>query len=215
MSLDYAQAKLMALKEVLNRIDDINDALDALPSILVKALLIVAAVLGVDVASVLLLMVATPTITTAPSVVVLLSIIALLVAVPYLVYRGVEFARGRDRYGWWDDKIRAGASGILEVLSSIDFDAVEYRINRAKLGYILLMAVKLLALTALITILIYGPVDIIMPRLSPAAAVILGLTVALASEWDSLVKDVKRLWALDGLIIELRWLYHGLQGLQT
>ncbi|WP_243669793.1 hypothetical protein [Vulcanisaeta sp. JCM 16161] len=48
-----------------------------------------------------------------------------------------------------------------------------------------------------------------------AMAVIIDLVIALAIEWDDLSNDAKRLWSLGGLIIELRWIYHELQGIQA
>ena len=41
-------------------------------------------------------------------------------------------------------------------MSTLDFDSIEYKINRARVGYALLIIVKLLALPILLAILIYG-----------------------------------------------------------
>ena len=46
-------------------------------------------------------------------------------------------------------------------------------------------------------------------------AIIIDTAITLALEWESIVNDVRRLRSLNGLIIELRWLYHELQGIQA
>ena len=86
-----------------------------------------------------------------------------------------------------------------------------------------MIIVKLLALSILLAILIYGLTLLLLSFLGYtqsnwyviAMAVILDIAITLALEWDSITNDVKKLWTLNGLVIELRWLYHELQGIQT
>ena len=48
-----------------------------------------------------------------------------------------------------------------------------------------------------------------------AIAITLDIAITPAPEWDSITNDVRKLWTLNGLVIELRWLYHELQGIQA
>ncbi|ADN49426.1 hypothetical protein [Vulcanisaeta distributa] len=224
MSIEDARTKLMALKDVLNHIEGINKAMDELPKLLITVLGIVAMVLGGYIAYIIIYVLTARSM--APQLqswgVIIISI--LLIAIPYYVYTRIDkLMRGVSTYDYWVGKLQSGISGILEVLSTLDFDGIEYKINRARAGYALLIIVKLLALSILLAILIFGLTLLLLSFLGYtqlnwyviAMTVILDIAITLALEWDSITNDVKKLWSLGGLIIELRWLYHELKGIQA
>ena len=224
MSIEEARTKLIALKDVLNRIEGINKALDELPRLLITVLGIIAAVLGGYIIYIIIYVVTPYSLVTQLQGWSVIIAIALLIIVPYYVYTRIDkLMRGVSTYNYWTEKLQSGISGILEILSTLDFDSIEYKINRARVGYALLIIVKLLALSILLAILIYGLTLLLLSFLGYTQlnwyvivmAVILDMAITLALEWDSITGDVRKLWALNGLVIELRWLYHELQGIQT
>ena len=223
MSIEETKAKLMTLKDVLTRIESINNALNELPRILITTLIIIAAAFGAFIAFIIIYILTTHVITTLPSVMGLLVIIALLLAVPYYVYTRIDKAmRGVNKYEHWDEKLQS-ISGILEVLSTLDFDDIEHKINRAKASYVFIIVIKLLALSIMLFLIIAAAISALIMFLgytnwtwyTMATAIIIDIATTLALEWDSISNDVRRLRSLNGLIIELRWLYHELQGIQA
>ncbi|MGC8543286.1 MAG: hypothetical protein ACP5GZ_11845 [Vulcanisaeta sp.] len=225
MSIEEAKDRLLALRDALIRIDSINNVLDALPRLLLETLLIIGIVLGTYTLFSIWYVITMPVRMNFLSTIGALISIALLLAIPAYVYLRIErLSKVMDRYANWIEVINRGISGILEILSTLDFVSIEYRINRARAGYILFIVVKLLALAILLLIIasfvtfwitaIFGYAE--PPTwLFATITIIIIIIVTLGLEWDSLVNDVKRLWSLSGLIIELRWLYHELQGIQT
>ncbi|MGC8606856.1 MAG: hypothetical protein ACP5GZ_11860 [Vulcanisaeta sp.] len=225
MSIEEARAKLMALRDALIRIDGINNVLDTLPRLLLETLLIIGVVFGIYILFSLWYLVAMPVRLAFLSSVGGLLSIALLIAIPANAYLSIErLSKVADRYDNWPELINRGISGILEILSTLDFTDIEYRINRARAGYVLFIVVKLLTLAfllLLIALFVMFWITVFLGYaeppmwLSATIVIVITITITLALEWDSLVNDVKRLWSLGGLIIELRWLYHELQGIQT
>ena len=223
MSIEETKTKLMMLKDVLTRIESINNALDELPRIFIATLAIIAVAFGVFTVLVIIYILTTHVITTLPSVTGLLVIIALLLAVPYYVYTRIDKAmRSVNKYEYWDEKLQS-VSGILEVLSTLDFDNIEYKINRVKVSYIFIIVIKLLALSIMLFLIIAAAISALIMFLgytnwtwyTMAMAIIIDAAITLALEWEGIVNDVRRLRSLNGLIIELRWLYHELQGIQA
>ena len=223
MSIEETKTKLMMLKDVLTRIESINNALDELPRIFIATLAIIAVAFGVFIVLVIIYILTTHVITALPSVTGLLVIIALLLAVPYYVYTRIDKAmRSVNKYEYWDEKLQS-VSGILEVLSTLDFDNIEYKINRVKVSYIFIIVIKLLALSIMLFLIIATAISALIMFLgytnwtwyTMAMAIIIDAVITLALEWDGIVNDVRRLRSLNGLIIELRWLYHELQGIQA
>ena len=151
--------KLMMLKDVLTRIESINNALDELPRISIATLIIIAAAFGVFIVSVIIYILTTHVITTLPSVMGLLTIIALSLAVPYYVYTRIDKAmRSAGKYEYWDEKLQS-VLGILEVLSTLDFDNIEHKINRVKASYIFIIMIKLLALSIMLFLIIASAIS--------------------------------------------------------
>ena len=223
MSVEEARTKLLILKDVLTRIESINNALDELPRIFIATLIIIAAVFGVFIALVIIYILTTHVITTLPSVMGLLIIIALLLAVPYYVYTRIDKAmRSAGKYEHWNEKLQS-ISGILEVLSTLDFDNIEYKINRIKISYIFIIIIKLLALPIMLFLITAAAISALIMFLgytnwtwyTMAMTIIIDIVITLALEWGSIVNNIKRLRSLNGLIIELRWLYHELQRIQV
>ncbi len=195
-----------------------------MPRLLITVLGIIAAVLGGCIVYIIIYVVTPYSLVTQLQGWGVIIAIALLIVVPYYVYTRIDkLMKEVSTYNYWTEKLQSGISGILEILSTLDFDSIEYKINRARVGYALLIIVKLLALSILLAILIYGLTLLLLSFLGYTQlnwyvivmAVILDMTITLALEWDSITGDVRKLWTLNGLVIELRWLYHELQGIQA
>jgi len=115
-----------------------------------------------------------------------------------------------------------GALGVLAILESLDWDYVEYRVNRAKTLYPILLIIDEALWIALLLIFVapaYGFLnDLLFNTIDTPAlvgSVALAVAIALAITWGEVVDTFRTLWSLDSLLWEVMWLYHEYRKLQT
>ncbi|WP_243678101.1 hypothetical protein [Vulcanisaeta distributa] len=201
MSIEETKTKLMMLRDTLTRIEGINHALDELPKILINALIIIAVIMGTLITSIIIYIITAQTITLLPSGLSILTIITLLVVVPYYVYTRIDKSmKSTSTYSDWDSKLQLGISGILEILSTLDFDGIEYKINRARIGYALVIIIKLLALSILLFLVVFMVTSALIMVLgytywtwyTMVMAIIIDIAITLALSgmvWSMMLKD--------------------------
>jgi len=131
-------------------------------------------------------------------------------------------AEVKGLYQDWDDKLREGELGVLAILESLDWDYVEYRVNRAKTLYPILLIIDETLWVAVLLIFVAPAYAIlnnllfnIIDTMALVGSVVLAVAIALAITWGEVVNNFKTLWSLDSLLWEVRWLYHEYRKLQT
>jgi hypothetical protein len=153
-----------------------------------------------------------------------LIVITALIFFP-LVYAARRLDKAAEVKGFyqdWGEKLKEGPPGVLAILESLDWDYVEYRVNRAKTLYPILLIIDEALWIAVLLIFVapaYGILNNLLFRTidTPAlvGSVVLAVAIALAITWGEVVDTFKTLWSLDSLLWEIRWLYHEYRKLQT
>jgi hypothetical protein len=218
MMSDVAE-KVLRLRDALETVESINNQLDELRKIFIVVLTVAVATLGI--ASILWDMwgITYPQLYTMWGFVIFALIIFPLW---YTARRLGKAAEVKGLYQDWDDKLREGELGVLAILESLDWDYVEYRVNRAKTLYPILLiidealwvAVLLIFVApayAILNDLLFNTID----TMALVGSVVLAAAIALAITWGEVVNEFKTLWSLDSLLWEVRWLYHEYRKLQT
>jgi len=114
----------------------------------------------------------------------------------------------------------------LAILEGLDWDYVEYRVNRAKSLYPILLIIDEAVWAALFYFIVgfaYAFLNYLLFNITSgplyvftlASLVVLAVALTLAVTWSELVNTFKTLWSLDSLLWEVRWLYHEYRKLQT
>jgi hypothetical protein len=211
--------KVLRLRDALETVESINNQLDELRKIFIVVLTVAVATLGI--ASILwdVWGITYPQLYTMWVIVITALIFFPLV---YAAHRLDKAAEIKGLYQDWDDKLKEGELGVLAILESLDWDYVEYRVNRAKTLYpILLIIDEALWIAALLIFVApaYGFLNSLLFRtidsLALIGSVVLAAAIALAKTWGEVVDKFKTLWSLDSLLWEIRWLYHEYRKLQT
>jgi hypothetical protein len=218
MMSDVAE-KVLRLRDALETVESINNQLDELRKIFIVVLTVAVATLGI--ASILWYMWG---ITYPQLYDMWLFVIPALIFFPlvYAAHRLDKVAEIKGLYQDWDDKLREGELGVLAILESLDWDYVEYRVNRAKTLYPILLIIDEVLWIAFLLIFV-APVYAILNNLlfrtidtlALVGSVVLAAAIALAKTWGEVVDKFKTLWSLDSLLWEIRWLYHEYRKLQT
>jgi predicted transcriptional regulator len=204
--------KVLRLRDALETVESINNQINELRKIFIVVLTVAVATLGI--ASILWYMWGT----TYPQLYTMwVFVIPALIFFPlwYATHRLDKAAEVKGLYQDWDDKLREGELGVLAILESLDWDYVEYRVNRAKTLYPILLIIDE-ALWIAVLLIFVAPAYAILNNLlfntidTPAlvGSVVLAVAIALAITWDKVVNKFKTLWSLDSLLWEVRWLYH-------
>jgi hypothetical protein len=142
------------------------------------------------------------------------------------VHRFDKASEVKGPYQGWSDKLKEGALGVLAILEGLDWDYVEYRVNKAKSLYPILLVIDEATWAALFYFIVafaYAFVNYFLFNITSgplyvfalASSVVLVVALTLAVTWSELVKTFKTLWSLDSLLWEVRWLYHEYRKLQT
>jgi hypothetical protein len=218
MMSDVAE-KVLRLRDALETVESINNQLDELRKIFMVVLTVAAATLGI--ASILWYMWGI-TYLQLYSMWGIVIIVLFLFLLAYAAHRLNKAAEVRGLYQDWDDKLKEGELGVLAILESLDWDYVEYRVNRAKTLYpILLIIDEALGIAVLLIIVwpayatlngfLFNTIDTTVL----IGSVVLAVAIALAITWGEVVDTFKTLWSLDSLLWEVRWLYHEYRKLQT
>jgi len=211
--------KVLRLRDALETVESINNQLDELRKIFIVVLTVAVATLGI--ASILWDMwgITYPQLYTMWLFVILALIFFPLV---YAAHRLDKAAEIKGLYQDWDDKLKEGELGVLAILESLDWDYVEYRINRAKTLYPILLIIDEALWIALLLIFVapaYAILNNLLFRtidsLALVGSMVLAAAIALAKTWGEVVDKFKTLWSLDSLLWEIRWLYHEYRKLQT
>jgi len=218
MMSDVAE-KVLRLRDALETVESINNQLDELRKVFIVVLTVAVATLGI--ASILWYMWG---ITYPQLYDMWLFVITALIFFPlvYAARRLDKAAEVKGLYQDWDDKLKEGELGVLAILESLDWDYVEYRVNRAKTLYPILLIIDEALWIALLLIFV-APAYAILNNLlfrtidTPVlvGSVVLAVAIALAITWDKVINKFKTLWRLDSLLWEVRWLYHEYRKLQT
>ena len=110
----------------------------------------------------------------------------------------------------------------MAILEGLDWDYVEYRVNRAKTLYPILLIIDEALWIALLLIFVapaYGFLNNLLFRTIDTTVLVgsvaLAVAIALAITWGEVVDTFRTLWSLDSLLWEVRWLYHEYRKLQT
>jgi len=211
--------KVLRLRDALKTVESINNQLDELRKIFIVVLTVAVATLGI--ASILWY---TWGITYPQLYDMWLIVIPALIFFPmwYATHRLDKAAEVKGLYQDWDDKLREGELGVLAILESLDWDYVEYRVNRAKTLYPILLIIDEALWIAVLLIFVapaFGILNNLLFRTIDTSAllgsVVLAVAIALAITWGEVVDTFKTLWRLDSLLWEVRWLYHEYRKLQT
>ncbi|MEM4650570.1 MAG: hypothetical protein QW086_01960 [Pyrobaculum sp.] len=218
MMNDVAE-KVLRLRDALETVESINNQINELRKIFIVLLTVAVATLGIVNALWLMWGTAYPQIGIMWVFAVLVLLFFLL---GYTAYRLDKAAEVKGLYQDWDDKLKEGELGVLAILESLDWDYVEYRVNRAKTLYPILLIIDETLWIALLFIFV-APAYAILNNLlfrtidTPAlvGSVVLAVAIALAITWGEVVDKFKTLWSLDSLLWEVRWLYHEYRKLQT
>jgi len=218
MMSDVAE-KVLRLRDALETVESINNQINELRKIFIVVLTVAVATLGI--ASILWYMWGT----TYPQLYDMwLFVIPALIFFPlwYAAHRLDKAAEVKDLYQDWDDKLKEGELGVLAILESLDWDYVEYRVNRAKTLYPILLIIDEALWIAVLLIFVwpaYGFLNNLLFRTIDTTvlvgSVVLAAAIALAKTWGEVVDTFKTLWSLDSLLWEVRWLYHEYRKLQT
>jgi len=218
MMSDVAE-KVLRLRDALETVESINNQLDELRKVFIVVLTVAVATLGI--ASILWYMWG---ITYPQLDIMWLFVIPALIFFPlvYAARRLDKAAEVKGLYQDWDDKLKEGELGVLAILESLDWDYVEYRVNRAKTLYPILLIIDEALWIAVLLIFVWPAYAILNNLLfrtidTPVlvGSVVLAVAIALAITWDEVVNKFKTLWSLDSLLWEVRWLYHEYRKLQT
>jgi hypothetical protein len=211
--------KVQRLRDALETVESINNQLDELRKIFIVLLTVAVATLGIVNIVWLMWGTAYPQLDIMWGFAVLVLLFFLL---GYTAYRLDKAAEVKGLYQDWDDKLKEGELGVLAILESLDWDYVEYRVNRAKTLYPILLIIDEALWIALLLIFVTPAYAFLNNRLfhtidTPVlvGSVILAVAIALAITWDEVVNKFKTLWSLDSLLWEIRWLYHEYRKLQT
>jgi hypothetical protein len=130
--------KVLRLRDALETVESINNQLDELRKIFIVVLTVAVATLGI--ASILwdVWGITYPQLYTMWVIVITALIFFPLV---YAAHRLDKAAEIKGLYQDWDDKLKEGELGVLAILESLDWDYVEYRVNRAKTLYPILLII--------------------------------------------------------------------------
>jgi hypothetical protein len=218
MMNDVAE-KVLRLRDALETVESINNQINELRKIFIVVLTVAVATLGI--ASILWYMWGA-TYPQLYSMWVLVSLVLFFFPLTYAARRLDKAAEVKGLYQDWDDKLREGELGVLAILESLDWDYVEYRVNRAKTLYPILLIIDE-ALWIAVLLIFVAPAYAILNNLlfntidtmALVGSVVLAVAIALAITWDKVVNKFKTLWSLDSLLWEIRWLYHEYRKLQT
>jgi hypothetical protein len=218
MMNDVAE-KVLRLRDALETVESINNQINELRKIFIVLLTVAVATLGI--ASILWYMWGTA----YPQLYIMWGIvISALIFFPlvYAAHRLDKAAEVKGLYQDWDDKLKEGELGVLAILESLDWDYVEYRVNRAKTLYPILLIIDEALWIALLLIFVapaYGFLNNLLFRTIDTTvlvgSVVLAVAIALAITWGEVVDTFRTLWSLDSLLWEVRWLYHEYRKLQT
>jgi hypothetical protein len=211
--------KVLRLRDALETVESINNQLDELRKIFIVLLIVAVTTLGIVNALWLMWGTAYPQLDILWVFAVLVLLFFLL---GYTAYRLDKAAEVKGLYQDWDDKLKEGPPGVLAILESLDWDYVEYRVNRAKTLYPILLIIDEALWIAFLLIFVtpaYGFLNNLLFRTidTPVlmGSVVLAVAIALAITWGEVVDKFKTLWSLDSLLWEVRWLYHEYRKLQT
>jgi hypothetical protein len=218
MMNDVAE-KVLRLRDALETVESINNQINELRKIFIVVLTVAVATLGI--ASILWYMWGT----TYPQLYDMwLFVIPALIFFPlvYAAHRLDRAAEVKGLYQDWNDKLKEGELGVFAILESLDWDYVEYRVNRAKTLYPILLIIDE-ALWIAVLLIFVAPAYAILNNLLfrtidttvLVGSVVLATAIALAKTWGEVVDTFKTLWSLDSLLWEIRWLYHEYRKLQT
>jgi len=230
MSMSDVANKVLRLRDALETVESINNRLSELPRIFMVILTVAVATLGVY--DILWFMLGTVYASLRFLwIPVILGLI--LFSLYYTVHRLNKARKVKGLYQDWSDKLKEGALGVLAILEGLDWDYVEYRVNRAKSLYPILLIIDETALAVLFYFIVgfaYALVNYLLFNITNdpwhvftgpwyvfTLAILVALTVALtlAATWGKIVNTFKTLWSLDSLLWEVRWLYHEYRKLQT
>jgi uncharacterized membrane protein len=221
MSMNDVINKVLRLRDALETVESINNRLNELPKMFIVLITVAVATLGIY--DILWFMLGT--VYASSDFLNFLSLVIfglILFSLYYTVHRLDKARKVKGLYQDWVDKLKEGALGVLAILESLDWDYVEYRVNRAKSLYPILLIIYEAALATLLYFIVgiaYMFVNYflfgITSGLAETGSVILAVTLTLAATWSEVVNTFKTLWSLDSLLWEVRWLYHEYRKLQT
>jgi len=223
MSMDDVVDKMLRLRDALETVESINNKLNELPRIFIVLLTVAVATLGVY--DILWFMLGT--VYASLRFLWMLVILGLILfSLYYIVHRFDKASEVKGPYQGWSDKLKEGALGVLAILEGLDWDYVEYRVNKAKSLYPILLVIDEATWAALFYFIVafaYAFVNYFLFNITSgplyvfalASSVVLVVALTLAVTWSELVKTFKTLWSLDSLLWEVRWLYHEYRKLQT
>jgi hypothetical protein len=221
MSMNDVINKVLRLRDALETVESINNRLNELPKMFIVLITVAVATLGTY--DILWFMLGT--VYASSDFLNFLSLVIfglILFSLYYTVHRLDKARKVKGLYQDWSDKLKEGALGVLAILEGLDWDYVEYRVNRAKSLYPILLIIYEAALATLLYFIVgiaYMFVNYflfgITSGLAETGSVILAVTLTLAATWSEVVNTFKTLWSLDSLLWEVRWLYHEYRKLQT
>jgi len=223
MSMSDVVDKVLRLRDALETVESINNRLSELPRIFMVVLTVAVATLGTY--DILWFMLGT--VYTSLHILWILVILGLILfSLYYTMHRLDKASEVKGPYQDWDDKLKEGALGVLAILEGLDWDYVEYRVNRARSLYPILLIIDEATLAVLFYFIVgiaYAFVNYLLFNITSgpwyvftlAGSVILAVTLTLAVTWSEVVNTFKTLWSLDSLLWEVRWLYHEYRKLQT
>ncbi|MFP3303601.1 MAG: hypothetical protein RXO25_07180 [Caldivirga sp.] len=223
MSMSDVVDKVLRLRDALETVESINNKLNELPKLFIVILTVTVATLGVY--DTLWFMLGT--VYASLSFLWMLVILGLILfSLYYMAHRLDKASEVKGPYQDWSDKLKEGALGVLAILEGLDWDYVEYRVNRAKSLYPILLIIDEAVWAALFYFIVgfaYAFLNYLLFNITSgplyvftlASSVVLAVALTLAVTWSELVNTFKTLWSLDSLLWEVRWLYHEYRKLQT
>ena len=223
MSMSDVVDKVLRLRDALETVEGINNKLNELPKLFIVILTVTVATLGVY--DTLWFMLGT--VYASLSFLWMLVILGLILfSLYYMAHRLDKASEVKGPYQDWGDKLKEGALGVLAILEGLDWDYVEYRVNRAKSLYPILLIIDEAVWAALFYFIVgfaYAFLNYFLFNITSgplyvftlASLVVLVVALTLAVTWSELVNTFKTLWSLDSLLWEVRWLYHEYRKLQT
>lgn len=143
-------------------------------------------------------------------------VLVIIAAFSFIGYLTINKALKGASTPYFDNLREDGILGILKIFNDIDRESILLDISGAKQGYILLSALITIFYWVMLFVILeiaFGIGSIITGFLVPMWAVIASsLAIILIVRRHQYAMDYKKIWYLDSLLWELRWLYTEFKG---
>ncbi len=137
------------------------------------------------------------------------AILAVFAVIVYIIlHKPFKMPIGKD----WDDYLKEGVTGILQIIEITDWEEVLINLKKAKLVFIVLSAMIFLVylgITFIVLFFAYGfLIESVLGIPINLYFVLLGSILLVIALGDKTIRQrYNELWHMDNLLTELRWFY--------